>query len=109
MDYRLHVFRTSAAREDQIAAELWRLGCLGLEVKKDADPEHVRLEVYLHHLPSREAVFEWVDGTLLNAYRTSVSDFDAFRSRYRERLLDELEDLQPYPFAFPRILFWANR
>lgn len=46
MDYRLHIFRTSAAREDQVAAELWRLGCLGLEVKKDTDPEQVRLEVY---------------------------------------------------------------
>ncbi|MEM8885516.1 MAG: methyltransferase domain-containing protein, partial [Planctomycetota bacterium] len=60
---------------------------------------HVRLQVYLHHLPNREAVFDWVDGTLLNAYRATVPDFEAFRTRYRERLLATLPDRRPYPFA----------
>lgn len=69
----------------------------------------VRLHIYLHHLESREAVFRWVEGTLLNAYRARVDDFEAFKARYREALMNELPDKRPFPFTFPRILLWARR
>jgi len=69
----------------------------------------VQLRVYLHHLPDREAVYDWVSGTLLNAYRGRVDDFDRFSARYREELLAALPDKRPFPFPFPRILMWARR
>jgi trans-aconitate 2-methyltransferase len=69
----------------------------------------VDLRVYLHHLESRGAVFDWVQGTLLNAFRNHVADFDAFARRYREALLAALPDKRPFPFPFPRILMWARR
>jgi trans-aconitate 2-methyltransferase len=73
--------------------------------------QHVRLQVYLHHLPSRDDVVEWVKGTLLTDYERRLSP-DAFRdflARYRERLLPRLENTRPYAFAFKRILLRARR
>lgn len=46
MDYTLHIFRLPAAQEDAVAAELWRMGALGFEVKADERPGFVRLESY---------------------------------------------------------------
>ena len=73
--------------------------------------QHVRLQVYLHRLPSRDDVVEWVKGTLLTDYerRLSPEAFREFLVRYRERLLPRLEDTRPYGFAFKRILFRARR
>jgi trans-aconitate 2-methyltransferase len=73
--------------------------------------QHVRLQVYLHRLDSRDAVVEWVKGTLLTDYarRLSEDDYADFLARYRARLLPKLEDARPYLFTFKRILFWAQR
>ena len=89
----------SVLRPDEYAVLLDGLGFVDVDV---------RLQVYLHHLPSREAVYEWVSGTLLNAYR-GLDDFDGFADRYREQLLAALPDKRPFPFPFPRILMWASR
>ena len=69
-----------------------------------------RLQVYGHVLPSVEAVVEWVQGSLLTSVRARLDDatYEAFLTRYRERLLAELGQRRPYFFAFSRILCWAR-
>ncbi len=73
--------------------------------------QHVRLQVYLHRLDSREAVVEWVKGTLLTDYARRLSEdaYADFLARYRARLLPKLEDARPYLFTFKRIHLWAQR
>lgn len=73
--------------------------------------QHVRLQVYPHELESREAVIEWVRGTLLTDYqkRMPAELWPAFLDRYRERLLPALADTRPYFYPFKRILFWGAR
>jgi len=70
----------------------------------------VRMEVYGHELSSTADVVEWVMGTLLTPYRTRLSPelFGAFVERYRELLLEELGDREPYFYGFRRILCWAR-
>jgi trans-aconitate 2-methyltransferase len=75
-----------------------------------AERQVVRMEVYGHELDSTEDVVQWVMGTLLTPYRTRLAPelFDAFIARYRERLLEELGDREPYFYGFRRILCWAR-
>jgi trans-aconitate 2-methyltransferase len=72
--------------------------------------QQVRLQVYLHLLPSRDDVIEWVKGTLLTDYEARLSPdlFARFLDRYRGRLLAVLADLRPYPYPFKRLLLWAS-
>jgi trans-aconitate 2-methyltransferase len=74
-----------------------------------ATKQVVRMQVYGHELDSTADVVEWVMGTLLTPYRTRLSPelFTAFVDRYRERLLEELGDREPYFYGFRRILCWA--
>lgn len=74
------------------------------------EEQTVRLQVYPHHLESREAVVEWVRGTMLTAYETRLPAelFARFVDAYRERLLDRLPDERPFFFPFKRILFWGR-
>ena len=73
--------------------------------------QHVRLQVYGHHLESTDEVIEWVKGTLLTPYRRRLDDegyqqfVDALRTRFRA----EVGDRRPYFYAFKRILFWGRR
>ena len=73
--------------------------------------QHVRLQVYAHYLPARDAVVEWVRGTLITDYQQRLPPalFAAFLERYRERLLPRLADTRPFFYPFKRILFWARR
>jgi trans-aconitate 2-methyltransferase len=75
-----------------------------------AKDQVVRMEVYGHELSSTDDVVEWVMGTLLTAYRSRLSPelFEAFVERYRERLLEELGEREPYFYGFQRILCWAR-
>ncbi len=72
--------------------------------------QHVRLQVYVHHLPSRDDVVEWVKGTTLVDFQKRLGPelFAQFLDRYRQQLLPQLEDTQPYFYPFKRILFWAQ-
>jgi trans-aconitate 2-methyltransferase len=72
--------------------------------------QHVRLQVYLHHLAERGEVVQWVMGTLLTAYAERLPEelFQRFLDRYRERLLPQLEDRRPYPYPFKRLLLWGR-
>jgi len=75
-----------------------------------ANKQVVRMEVYGHELSSTSDVVEWVMGTLLTPYRIRLSPelFTAFIDRYRERLLEELGEREPYFYGFRRILCWAR-
>jgi trans-aconitate 2-methyltransferase len=70
----------------------------------------VRMEVYGHELESTLDVVEWVMGTLLTPYRSRLSEelFDEFVDRYREMLVEELGEREPYFYGFRRILCWAR-
>jgi trans-aconitate 2-methyltransferase len=75
-----------------------------------SDP-NVRLMVYPHILVSREAVVEWMKGTLLTEYARHLPPdlFGRFVEEYRARLLPQLDAAQPYFFPFKRILCWGQR
>jgi trans-aconitate 2-methyltransferase len=81
------------------------LHCLGFRT------QYVRLQVYGHVLPARDEVIEWVKGTLLTDYQRRLPEdlWPRFLTRYRERLLPELENTQPYFYPFKRVLLWAQR
>ena len=73
--------------------------------------QHVRLQVYAHELESREAVVEWVRGSLLTDYerRLPTDLWPHFLERYRERLLPQLEDARSFFYPFKRVLMWGSR
>lgn len=73
--------------------------------------QHVRLQVYGHELASREAVIEWVRGSLLTDYekRLPAELWPEFLDRYRECLLPQLDDTRPFFYPFKRVLLWAAR
>lgn len=73
--------------------------------------QSVRLQVYGHHLDSREGVVEWVRGTLLTDYekRMSPGEYAEFLDAYREALMPRLESREPYFYAFKRVLIWGRR
>jgi trans-aconitate 2-methyltransferase len=71
--------------------------------------QHVRLQIYPHHLAGPEQVIEWARGTLLTDYQRRMPPalFEEFLARYRERLLPRLDQRRPYFYPFKRILLWA--
>ncbi len=73
--------------------------------------QSVRLQVYVHHLASRDDVVEWVKGTLLTDYqkRMPAELYDRFLARYREVLLPQLSDARPCFYPFKRILMWSRK
>jgi trans-aconitate 2-methyltransferase len=73
--------------------------------------QEVRLQVYAHVLPLREAMVEWCRGTLLTAYeqRLDAQTYERFVERYREKLMERLEDEQPFFFPYKRILIWGKK
>ncbi len=72
--------------------------------------QHVRLQVYGHHLASTADVVEWTKGTTLTRYEGGLSPelYDQFLDRYRGRLLDVIGDQSPYFYTFKRVLFHAR-
>jgi trans-aconitate 2-methyltransferase len=75
-----------------------------------AAEQHVRLQVYGHHLASTADVVEWVKGTSLTRFKPFLGqEWDHFVDLYRTRLLAVLGDRSPYFYPFKRILFWARR
>ena len=72
--------------------------------------QHVRLQVYPHHLASTGEVVEWVKGTALTRFQRQLPPelFDEYVARYRTRLLEVLGEHEPYFYAFKRILLWAR-
>jgi trans-aconitate 2-methyltransferase len=69
--------------------------------------QHVRLQVYGHHLASTADVVQWTRGTTLTRYEKGLSPelFAGFVDRYRARVLAVLGERSPYFYAFKRLLF----
>jgi trans-aconitate 2-methyltransferase len=74
--------------------------------------QHVRLQVYVHHLPSTASVIDWVSGSLLTRYRRDLGDrYETFLARYRTAVLAALGDpmgAAPFTFTFKRLLLWGR-
>lgn len=68
--------------------------------------QHARMQVYPHVLADRDAVVEWVKGSLLTDYERALGPelFGRFVAEYRERLPDD----RPFFFGFKRILLWGR-
>ncbi len=75
------------------------------------DRQHVRLQVYAHHLPSTADVVEWVKGTTLTRFKEPLGNdgWQEFVGVYRSRLLAVLGDRSPFFYPFKRILLWGRR
>lgn len=75
------------------------------------EEQHVRMQVYVHRLASRDDVIEWVKGSLLTDYerRMPAELFARFLVRYREALHTVTDDERPYVYPFKRIHFWGIR
>ena len=75
------------------------------------DRQHVRLQVYAHHLPSTASVVEWVKGTTLTRFKEPLGadGWLEFVDRYRSRLLAVLRDRSPFFYPFKRLLLWGRR
>lgn len=73
--------------------------------------QSVRLQVYGHHLESREQVIEWVRGTYLTDYqkRMPAELFETYVARYREALLPQLDGGRPFFYPYKRILIWGRK
>jgi trans-aconitate 2-methyltransferase len=120
-DYPSHVIAGEVAHEDPFAEAMngyvrqdyvrvpeWyaeTLDRLGLE------DINVRLQVYIHHLASREEVIEWVKGSLLTDYqkRMPAELWPEFLAHYRARLLPALAGERPFFYPFKRILMWGRK
>jgi trans-aconitate 2-methyltransferase len=73
--------------------------------------QHVRLQIYPHRLASREAVVDWVRGSLLTDYERALGSdlFERFLERYRRRLSERLPDRRPFFMGYKRYLLWGRR
>jgi trans-aconitate 2-methyltransferase len=89
-------------RPEAYAVLLDELGC---------GEQHVRLQVYAHHLGSTADVVEWVKGTSLTRFKEPLGPerWEEFVDRYRARLLEVIGDRSPYLYPFKRILLWGRR
>ncbi len=75
-----------------------------------ATSQHVRLQIYGHHLESADAVVEWVKGTFLTPIRAGLGPelFASYLERYRARLVHALGPGRPYFYTYKRILAHAR-
>ena len=120
-DHPSHVVAEELAREEPFVEALQGQGArqtvlpveqyATLLAKLGYRSQNVRLQVYVHKLPSKDGVVEWVKGAMLTDLKRRMSDalYAEFLARYTERLLPRLADDKPYPYTFKRILFVAER
>lgn len=72
--------------------------------------QKVMLKVYGHVLEDREAVVEWVKGTMLTAFEKKLTpeQFSQFVDEFRRCLFKVLRDDKPFFYPFKRILMWGR-
>jgi trans-aconitate 2-methyltransferase len=97
-----HLRQSPVLEPEWYATALHRLGFLA---------PRVRVEVYTHLLDSRDAVVEWVRGSVLTDYqrRLDAPAWERFLERYRARLAAALPDLRPFPYTYRRLFIAARR
>ncbi|CAN5672969.1 trans-aconitate 2-methyltransferase [soil metagenome] len=73
--------------------------------------QNARLVVYPHLLDDRNAVVEWVKGTMLTDYQKRLPGeiWMSFLDAYRDELFKFIPDIKPFFYPFKRILFWAQK
>ena len=73
--------------------------------------QQVKLVVYPHVLDDREAVVEWVKGTMLTDYQKRFPGelWETFLNDYRAELFRSIADVKPFFYPFKRILFHAKK
>jgi trans-aconitate 2-methyltransferase len=73
--------------------------------------QHVRQQVYGHHLGSAADVVEWMKGTALTPFKAALAParYEELVARYRDVLVERLGGGLPYFYPFKRILVWARR
>ena len=120
-DYPSHAVAAELARRPEYADALggWvrRTNALDLRTYASLLDAHGMTEidasvrVFGHHLPSRDALIDWVDGSLLRAYRARLSPepFEGFLADYRVELARRLPDTRPFYYPFTWLLFHAVR
>ncbi len=71
---------------------------------------HVRLQVYPQVMNSSADVVEWTKGSSLTRFFRRLPDHlhDQFVDAYREELLGRIGRVEPYFYAFKRILMWGR-
>ncbi len=87
---------------ERYAVLLSKLGLLDVDVF---------LRVYVHEMPSRDGVIEWVKGAMLTDVKARLSEalYADFVARYSERLLARLDDDRPYFYTLKRIFLSARK
>jgi len=72
--------------------------------------QKVLLKVYGHVLEDREAVVEWVKGTMLTAFEKKLTpeQFTPFVDEFRRCLFKVLPDEKPFFYPFKRLLLWGR-
>ena len=87
---------------EDYATLLFRLGYI---------EQKVFVRVYGHKLENRDAVIEWVSGTLLTYFKSRLQapDYKQFVTQYRDCLFDILPDEAPFFYPFKRIFIWGRR
>lgn len=73
--------------------------------------QKVFVRVYGHKLENRDAVIEWVSGTLLTYFKSrfSVDEYKNFVGQYKQRLFEMIPDETPFFYPFKRIFIWGRR
>lgn len=73
--------------------------------------QKVEMKVYGHVTESRDAVVEWVKGTLLTSFKNRMSDdeYAQFLIDYKKRLFGILPDERPFFYPFKRIFLWGRK
>lgn len=71
----------------------------------------VRSQIYVHPLESKASVVDWVKSTRLTDYQKRLSEemYARYLERYRECLMEELEDERPFLYTYNRMLLWARK
>lgn len=87
---------------DRYAEMLWDLGLR---------EQSVRLQIYGNVLPGPADVVEWVKGTYLTDYQRRMTPelYERYLARYRVLLLERLPRVEPYFYAYKRVLIWGRR
>lgn len=69
------------------------------------------IKVYVHELPSKDDVLEWVKGTLLTFYERQLDakEYNQFLAEYKNQLNLILNDEKPFFYPFKRVFLYAKK
>ena len=73
--------------------------------------QNLRIQIYPHVLPGRDAIVEWVKGAYLTPYQKKLdpATYILFLEHYTEELFKVLPDERPILYPYRRYLMWARK